>query len=100
MVCAVLSVVWHYNDYYEPSLYLRKSELYLLPQVLPNVANLLDQISTGGGNAALTATLNEDYHLGLIMASCVLVLLPLMIFYFIVQRWFMQGIENSGITGE
>lgn len=100
LVCAVLSVVWHYNDYYEPSLYLRKSELYLLPQVLPNVANLLDQISTGGGNAALTATLNEDYHLGLIMASCVLVLLPLMIFYFIVQRWFMQGIENSGITGE
>ncbi len=100
LVCTVLSVVWHYNDYYEPGLYLRKSELYLLPQVLPNVANLLEQASKGNGNATLAATLNENYHLGLIMASCVLVLLPLLIFYFIVQRWFMQGIENSGITGE
>lgn len=100
LVCTVLSLVWHYNDYYEPGLYLRKTELYLLPQVLPNVAKMLEQMTKGDGNAALVATLKEDYHLGLIMASCVLVLLPLMVMYFIMQRWFMEGIEHSGITGE
>ena len=100
LVCTVLSLVWHYNDFYEPGLYLRKSELYLLPQVLPNIANLIEQMNKGEGNAALAAALKEDYHLGLIMASCVLALLPLLILYFVLQRWFMEGIEHSGITGE
>ncbi len=100
LVCTVLSVVWHYNDFYEPGLYLRKSELFLLPQVLPNVANMIEQMNKGDGNAALAAALKEDYHLGLIMASCVLVLLPLLILYFVLQRWFLEGIEHSGITGE
>ena len=34
------------------------------------------------------------------MAGTVLSVLPLMILYFIMQRYFVESIDNAGITGE
>lgn len=103
LVCVVLSMVWHFNDFFEPSMYIRRQEKYLLPQTLPSIYNLLEQMAQKPGGTGLQVSLadiKEVYNYALVMASAVLVILPLIIAYFIMQRWFMEGIERSGITGE
>jgi multiple sugar transport system permease protein len=37
---------------------------------------------------------------GIQMAGTVLNILPLVVIYFFTQRWFMEGIDKTGITGE
>ena len=106
MGCAVLSVVWHWNDYFEPGMYLSNAKRFLLPQVLPNLYNLLSSLTAipGESGAAGMVTNATDakmlYNAALIMAATVLCLVPLLIGYFVIQRWFMESVEHSGITGE
>lgn len=94
-VSLVLSIVWHWNDFYEPSVFLVEPKQWLLPQVLPELYNRLmsSQISD-------TSKINESilYHEGVVMAATVITLIPLMIVYFILQRRFMESIERSGLV--
>jgi multiple sugar transport system permease protein len=34
------------------------------------------------------------------MAATILIILPMVLIYFILQRWFIEGIDKAGITGE
>ena len=52
--------------------------------------------STGDLTASAEAT---KYHAGVVMAGTVISVLPLLILYFLLQRWFMEGVERSGIVG-
>jgi len=95
-VCIVLSVVWHWNDYYEPSIYLTTPQKWLLPQVLPDMyARITATQSSMDLSAAQEAV---KYHVGVVMAGTTIVILPLLIMYIIVQRWFMEGVERSGLV--
>ena len=38
------------------------------------------------------------FHNGVVMAGTALATLPLLVMYFILQRWFMQGIERTGLV--
>ena len=37
---------------------------------------------------------------GVRLAATLLILLPMLIIYLFLQKWFVEGIERSGITGE
>ncbi|MDD4000661.1 MAG: carbohydrate ABC transporter permease, partial [Bacilli bacterium] len=37
---------------------------------------------------------------GIRLAATLLIILPMLIVYFALQRWFVEGIERTGITGE
>ena len=37
---------------------------------------------------------------GVRLAATLLILLPMLIMYLFLQKWFVEGIERSGITGE
>lgn len=37
---------------------------------------------------------------GIQMAGTLITILPLLIIYFIAQRWFVEGVDRSGIAGE
>ena len=95
VVNAILSMVWHWNDYYEPVFYITSSDKRLLPQVLASVAY---HIRNSAGADSLA---NEEavYTLGVLMAAAVLVLLPIVLVFFLLQRQFMEGIEHTGIVG-
>lgn len=99
VVTIVLSIVWHWNEYYEPGIYLTKSEQKLLPMLLPNIYN---SMGAGGNEAeALISGGEVDlYTAGVAMAATFLAVLPVIIFYLVFQKQFRQGIETSGITGE
>ncbi len=101
IVCIVLSLVWHWNDYYEPGLYLKEYNDMLLPQIVASLKTLVqsvqNQLLEGAGDAGgADGTL---FHDGVIMAGTCFSMLPPMVAYIFLQRKFMEGIERSGLTG-
>lgn len=93
--CLVLSIVWHWNDFYEPSVFLVDPKQWLMPQVLPELYKRLTQAQVSGSEGVSEKIL---YHEGVVMAATVIVLIPLMIVYLILQRRFMESIERSGLV--
>lgn len=87
LVVSILSCVWHWNDYFEPSTYLN-GDLMILTQKISSVASSSASVqSATGASVNMTA-----------LAACMLVILPLMIIYFIFQKQFMEGIEFTGLA--
>ncbi len=61
---------------------------------LSNFAQNYDKYSQTAVNAA--TSINESIN----MAGTMLTALPLMLMYFILQRYFVESIDRTGITGE
>lgn len=96
LVCFVLSMVWHWNDYYEPSLYLTNSDQWLLPQALPAMYDLIKEMSQT--TSSDTVALRLMYHDGVVMAGTAIAVLPLLILYLCVQNKFVESIDRTGIV--
>lgn len=98
LVCTVLSIVWHWNDYFEPSIYLTQApELALLPSRLPRMYEALAMMTSEVEGVAMSSDM--IINKAVCMASTFLVILPLLIAYMFVQKQFMEGVERSGLTG-
>lgn len=98
MVVLVLSIVWHWNDYYEPAIYIINQDDYLLPMMLPELYSLMNGL--GGASADAAAEMANVFTEGTAMAATTLTVLPIFIVYMFLQKKFVQGVEKSGITGE
>lgn len=97
LVCTVLSFVWHWNDYFEPNIYLRTNTKFLLPSRLPNLYALLNAENFDFNS---TSELSEIiFNEAMLMAATFLTILPVLIIYSILQKKFMEGVERSGLTG-
>lgn len=96
LICLVLGVVWHWNDTFEPTMYINDQSNYLLTQMLPN---LYSMIETEVSADQLLSNTAEIYNNAVVMAAATLVIVPLIIFYLLLQSKFMVSIERSGITG-
>jgi len=86
LVVFLFSLVWHWNDTLEPSLYLSRPETFFLPQRLSIVESALE-----------TFQLRGMWGTGTIMAATLLVILPLIILYAFTQRYFVTSIERTGL---
>lgn len=96
LISLVLGVVWHWNDTYEPSIYIENQTQYLLPQMLPNLYSMID---TENLTEQILNNTAEIYNDAVVMAATTLVIAPLIVFYLAVQSKFMISVERSGITG-
>lgn len=99
VVTTVLSLVWHWNDYYEPSVYLtagKKTALVtqMLPNLYANISGMAEQ--TPGMNPMEVMRL---YHEGVVMAATVIAIMPLLLAYVVLQKKFMASIELTGLVG-
>jgi multiple sugar transport system permease protein len=86
---AVFSLVWQYNDTFFGNLFRVGSDILVskkLSSLQVNIATI-DKI--------LDISIQELY----VDAGVVLVMLPVVILYLILQRRFIEGIERSGIVG-
>ena len=103
VVAMVLSIVWHWNDSYEPSMYIDKAALGFLP---PRISYIVSVINAPPEQMyEMMATLGlkdgeDTLNDAVVMASAALICAPVIIFFAFAQRLFMEGIERSGITGE
>ncbi|MCL2254200.1 MAG: carbohydrate ABC transporter permease [Lachnospiraceae bacterium] len=86
---AVFSMVWQFNDTFYAKLFL-----------------ISDNVVIGKKISTLQATIsNQDRIMDLVVqelylnAGIILVLLPIVIIYIVLQKYFIEGVERSGIVG-
>jgi multiple sugar transport system permease protein len=94
LVVFLFSFVWNWNETYVTGTLVRNSI-----ELLPAKLNMFDSAfqtyaSAGRGNAEFR--INEAYKMSATLVS----ITPLLVLYSFVQKRFIQGIENTGITGE
>ena len=86
---AVFSMVWQYNDTFYANLFLISSNTIIgskISTLQATIANL-DKI--------LDPTIQQLY----LDAGIVLVMLPVVLIYVVLQKYFIEGVERSGIVG-
>jgi len=101
LVTAVLSMVWRWNDYFEPGIYLTKIELWPLPITIPFMYEALEALS-GEQTEAFTELLVDGeifFSEAIVLAGTFMIVLPLLIAYLFLQRHFMESVERTGIVG-
>ncbi len=98
LVVFLFSIVWYWNESYLTQLYVSgavsKSEWTTLVVSLKNFANNYSSQASVSGSGMVS--LNESIK----MAGTMLSILPLLIMYFMLQRYFIESLDRTGITGE
>ena len=92
----IFSFVWYWNETYLTSLYIEGANT--LPMALSQfAASFAEQPGiSGSGAATLENTLNDAIY----MAGTLISIIPLLLLYFVLQRWFVEGIDRAGLTGQ
>ncbi|GIO62086.1 carbohydrate ABC transporter permease [Paenibacillus cellulositrophicus] len=92
LVVFLFSFIWYWNMYYEPSMFLAKgfTPLSIRLDQLEDVLNP----SLLGSKDLVSNPVTEGTKMG---AAFLIILPPLVIFMFL-QRWFITGIERTGIV--
>ncbi len=98
MVTLVLSMVWHWNDFYEPQIYNTKSHLRVVPALLEGLIKMVNNPSEEmfSGLEGSDIAINN----AVLMAGTCIVVAPIIVVFAFLQRRFIEGIEKTGITGE
>ncbi|NTV52274.1 MAG: carbohydrate ABC transporter permease [Candidatus Firestonebacteria bacterium] len=78
---AVFSFVYNWNDFLNPLIYLNSSSNFTLAL----------------GLQTFTTVYGSSYHL--MMAASMLMLLPIIVVFFIGQKYFIEGIATTGLKG-
>lgn len=93
LISFLLSTVWYWNETYLGSLYFQ-GNIKTLPMKLQSFVDAFNEYTASEAAGGVTA--NEAAQ----MAGTFLVIVPLLILYAFTQKWFVEGIDKSGITGE
>jgi multiple sugar transport system permease protein len=82
---AIFSFIYHWNDFIGPLIYLNNSEKFTLSLGL-SYFRYVAQAGVG----------EPQEHL--LMAASVLMVLPVIVLFFLAQRYFVQGVVLSGVS--
>jgi multiple sugar transport system permease protein len=87
----LFSIVWYWNDYYVSSSFFTENNTVAL--MLKNLdANLQQQLFNG-------QTVSVRQIIVWLESGCLLSITPLLIMYVFLQKYFVEGVERSGLTG-
>lgn len=86
---AVFSMVWQYNDTFYAKLFLVPQEQAIGIRISSLVANIANQYQI------YDKTIQNLY----LDAGIVLMLIPIVLIYVFLQKYFIEGVERSGIVG-
>lgn len=95
LIVFLFAFVWNWNETYQTSTFLGGS-MDLLPAKLSVFDSQFEGITNAGVGSTSSFKINEAYK----MAATLISIAPLLVLYGFVQKQFIQGIENTGITGE
>jgi ABC-type sugar transport system, permease component len=101
LVVFLFSLVWHWNDTFEPSLFTTIADKFNLMQNL-KVMDGQTQLQLQNGTAGVTGDLTGfvPTFANRVMAGSLLTILPMLILYLFTQRYFVESVERAGIAGE
>lgn len=100
LVVFLFSIVWYWNESYLTSLYIiglgtgKANNWTTLVVELKNFTNIYEQYNQG--NQQQLGNINESIK----MAGTMLSILPLLLMYGFLQKFFVESIDKTGITGE
>jgi multiple sugar transport system permease protein len=86
---AVFSMVWQFNDTFFAKLFLISEDVVISKKI-----SIL-QATIANDYKILDTAIQELY----LNAGIILVILPILIIYLLLQRYFIEGVERSGIVG-
>ena len=94
IISIIFSTVWYWNETYLTVIFL-EGGVQTLPMQLSKFVQAYENLYPPGV-VNIFDRLNEAVKLG----GTFLNILPLLVMYFLLQKWFVESIERSGITGE
>lgn len=100
LVVSVLSVAWHWNSSYEASIYISRTVAKPLASKISVIVDYVTNPPESLFEAMDSVASEQVINVAVLMAGCFLILLPIIIGFAIVQRYFMQGMERSGLGGD
>ncbi|MDA3931548.1 MAG: carbohydrate ABC transporter permease [Tenericutes bacterium] len=93
IIVFLFSFVWYYNETYLSGLFLRGSDMLTLPlRVEQFMVNYASNYPEGSSARELMQSAK--------LAGNILAILPLLILFFFTQKYFVEAIDRTGITGE
>ncbi|NOU94459.1 ABC transporter permease subunit [Paenibacillus sp. LMG 31456] len=90
IVVFLFSFVWSWNDFYYPSMYMFASKEVPLSISLSQMAVSLSSEAEQSGPSIFAEPIK--------MAASFLIIMPVLIVYTFTQRWFVEGVERTGIV--
>lgn len=87
----VFSLIWHWNDYSLSSMYLYFDSWPL--------AVKLNNITSPEAMGTLRLDSTDPLRIAIMMAGCLMFILPILIVYLFLQKKFVKSIDRVGITG-
>lgn len=90
VVVVLFSFVWNWNDFYFPSLFMFTAENVPLSITLARMAGEM-KLAEGAGEITVYAEAVK-------MAASFLIIMPLLVVYLFAQRWFIEGVERTGLV--
>ena len=105
----VLAVVWlyyavgHWNDYYTALIYISNRKLIplqtALREVLMSAASIADMLKSGNSDIAMQMQEKQELAMSLKYTSIIAGIIPMMIAYPFVQKYFVKGVMVGAIKG-
>lgn len=94
---AIFSFVWYWNESYLTEMYVQGlSTKSFWTNLVIQLKNFDAAFNTKASVGDTAVSLNESVR----MAATTLSILPLLFMYFVLQRYFIESIDRTGITGE
>jgi ABC-type sugar transport system, permease component len=90
VVVFLFSLVWSWNDAYYPAMYMLGAEHVPLSVSLSRLSASLAGEAEGGGMSVFAEPIK--------MAGSFLIILPVLLIYGFTQRWFVEGVERTGLV--
>lgn len=94
IISVIFSIVWYWNETYLTVIFL-EGGIQTLPMQLSKFVQAYQNLYPPG-TVNIFDRLNEAVKL----SGTFLNILPLLLMYFVLQKWFVESVERSGITGE
>jgi multiple sugar transport system permease protein len=86
---AIFSLVWQYNDTFYANLFLIDDSIVISKKISSLASNVGNHLQLND------PTIIQLYN----YAGIVLVVLPVLLLYVLLQKQFIEGVERSGIVG-
>jgi multiple sugar transport system permease protein len=94
IVSFIFSIVWYWNETFLTVIFL-EGGVTTLPMQLSKFTQAYENMYPPG-----TVNIFDRLNEAVKMSGTFLNILPLLVLYFILQRWFVESVEMTGITGE
>ncbi|MBE2270114.1 MAG: carbohydrate ABC transporter permease [Anaerolinea sp.] len=94
IVSFIFGTVWYWNETFLTSIYL-EGGITTLPMQLSRFTAAYENLYPVG-----TVNIFDRLNEAVKMSGTFLNILPLLVMYFVLQRWFVESVEMTGITGE